>query len=87
MPERRPSVTVRISLFALLVVLLSPFVTLIVLAIVTPTFGQAAARAFGAVAVVMAIAAVMLARRLFFPGWDPPPGPSDNDGGGGSGPR
>jgi hypothetical protein len=73
-------------LFALLVVLLAPLAALIVLGFVTPAFGQAAARTFGAIAVVMAIAAVMLARRLFFPGWDPPSGPSDNDGGGGSGP-
>jgi hypothetical protein len=90
MPERQPSVAVRISLFAVLVVLLSPLAALFVLAIASPSFAQAAAKAFGAVVVVMAIAAIMLARRLFSPHWRPPPGPSDSDGGGGgggSGPR
>ena len=89
MPERRPSVAVRISLFALLVVLLSPLAALFVLMIASPAFAQAAANGFGALAVVMAIAGLMLARRLFSPHWRPPPGPSDSDGGGGggSGPR
>ncbi|HUJ34505.1 MAG TPA: hypothetical protein VLW51_04795 [Solirubrobacteraceae bacterium] len=85
MPERRPSVAVRISLFALLVVLLSPLAALFVLMIASPAFAQAAANGFGALAVVMAIAGLMLARRLFSPHWRPPPGPSDSDGGGGGG--
>jgi hypothetical protein len=76
MPERQPSVAVRISLFALLVLLLSPLAALFVLAIASPPFAQAAAKAFGAVVVVMVIAAIMLARRLFSPHWRPPPGPS-----------
>ena len=76
-------------MFALLVVLLSPLAGLVTLAIVSPRLAQGVAKAFGAVVVVLVIAAIMLARRLFFPGWDSPPGPSDNDGGGGggSGPR
>ncbi len=90
MPERQPSVAVRISLFALLVVLLSPLAALFVLMVAFPRFAQAAANGFGALAVIMAIAGIMLARRLLSPRWrPPPPGPSDSDGGGGggSGPR
>ena len=89
MPDRQPSVAVRVSLFALLVALLSPLAGLVVLMIVSPRLGQAVARTLGAVVLMLVIAAIMLARRLFFPGWDGPPGPSDNGGGGGggSGPR
>ena len=90
MPERQPSVAVRISLFALLVLLLSPLAALFVLMVASPAFAQVAANGFGALAVAMAVAGIMLARRLFSPHWRPPPGPSDSDGGGGgggSGPR
>jgi len=85
MPERQPSVAVRISLFALLVALLSPLVALFVLMIAAPAFARAAANGFGALAVAMAVAGIMLARRLFSPRWRRPPGPSDSDGGGGGG--
>jgi hypothetical protein len=85
MPERRPSVTVRVSLFALLAVLLSPLAALFVLMIVSPALARVAANGFGALAVIMAIAGIMLARRLFSPHWRPPPGPSDSDGDGGGG--
>jgi hypothetical protein len=85
MPERRPSVTVRISLFALLAVLLSPLAALFVLMIASPALAGVVANGFGALAVIMAIAGIMLARRLFSPHWRPPPGPSDSDGGGGGG--
>ena len=90
MPERQPSFAIRVSLFVLLVVLLSPSAALFVLLIASPSFGEAAGNALGWVAVVMGIAAVMLARRLFSRHWRLPPGPSDSDdggGGGGSGPR
>jgi hypothetical protein len=89
MPERQPSIAVRISLCALLVVLLSPLGALVTLVIVSPRLAQGVARAFGPVVVILVIAAIMLARRVFFPGWESPPGSSDNDGGGGggSGPR
>jgi len=89
MPERQPSVALRISLFALLVLLLSPLAALFVLMVASPAFAQVAANGFGALAVAMAVAGIMLARRLFSPHWRPPPGPSDSDGGGGggSGPR
>ena len=88
MPERQPSVGVRISLFALLVVLLSPLAALFVLMVVSPAFARVVANGFGAIAVMMAIPGVMIARRLFSRNWRPPPGPSDGDGGGGgSGPR
>jgi hypothetical protein len=91
MPERQPSIAVRVSLFVLLAVLLAPLVALFVLMVATPAFARAAANGFGAIAVIMAIAGVMLARRLFNPHWRPPRGPSDSDGGGGgdggSGPR
>jgi hypothetical protein len=85
MPERRPSVTVRVSLFALLAMLLAPLVALFVLMIVAPRLALVAANGFGALAVIMAIAGIMLARRLFSPHWRPPPGPSDSDGDGGGG--
>jgi hypothetical protein len=85
MPERQPSVRVRVSLFVLLAMLLSPLVALFVLMVMAPRFAQAAANGFGALAVIMAIGGVMLARRLFSPDWRPPPGPSDPDGGGGGG--
>ena len=92
MPESRQSVTVRISLFALLAVLLSPLGALFVLMIAAPAFALVVANGFGALAVIMAIAGIMLARRLFSPHWRPPPGSSDSGGGdggggGGSGPR
>ncbi len=92
MPERRQSVTVRISLFALVAVLLSPLTALFVLMIASPALARVAANGFGALAVILAIAGIMLARRLFSPYWRQPPGPSDSDGGdggggGGSGPR
>jgi len=85
MPERQPSVAVRVSLFALLVVLLSPLAALFVLMVAAPEFARAAANGFGALAVIMAIGGIMLARRLFSPHWRPPPGPSDSDDGGGGG--
>jgi hypothetical protein len=91
MPERQPSFAVRVSLFVLLIVLLSPLVALFVLMIAAPAFAQATANGFGALAVAMAVPGIMLARRLFSPHWRLPPGPSDYDdgggGGGGSGPR
>jgi hypothetical protein len=85
MPERQPSVTVRISLFVLLAALLSPLAALFVLMVVSPAFARMAANGFGALAVIMAIAGIMLARRLFSPGWRLPPGPADSGGGGGGG--
>ena len=85
MPERQPSVRARISLFVLLAVLLFPLAALFVLMVTSPRFAQAAANGFGALAVIMAIAGVMLARRLFSPHWRRPPGPADSDGGGGGG--
>ena len=78
MPERQPSVALRISLFALLVLLLSPLAALFVLMVASPAFAQVAADGFGALAVAMAVAGIMLARRLFSPHWRPPPGPSDS---------
>jgi hypothetical protein len=85
MPERQPSVRVRISLFVLLAVLLSPLVALFALMVASPRLAQVVANGFGALAVIMAIGGVMLARRLFSPRWRPPPGPADSDGGGGGG--
>jgi hypothetical protein len=86
MPERQPSVATRISLFALLFVLLSPLAALFVLMVAAPAFSQKAANGFGALAVAMAIAGIMLGRRLLSPPWRPPSDPSDaEEGGGGSG--
>ncbi len=85
MPESQPSIAERVSLFVLLAVLLAPLAALFVLMIAAPRFALVAANGFGAIAVIMAIAGIMLARRLFSPHWRPPPGSCDSDGGGGGG--
>lgn len=88
MPERRSSLTVRVLRFALLLALLSPLIALIVaMTVVAPSSSDGIAKAFGPPAAVSLIAAIMIARRMFPPGWGSPPGPSDGDDGGGWGPR
>ena len=88
MPERRSSLTVRVLQFMLLLALLSPLPALIVtLSLVDPSTSNGIATTFGPLVVISMIAAIMLARRMFSPGWGSPPGPSDGDDGGGWGPR
>ena len=84
MPERRSSLTVRVLQFMLLLALLSPLPALIVtLSLVDPSTSNGIATTFGPLVVISMIAAIMLARRMFSPGWGSPPGPSDGDDGGG----